>query len=143
VRGNDLIVIEDLNVSGMLRNRRLARAISDCGWSSFRHMLDYKTVKWGKRLVVIDRFCPSSKRCSGCGRVLAQLSLNTRTWRCPSCGNRHDRDLNAAKNILAEGLSVTACRADISLQGNPLQRSATKQEPQPVRAGIPARQSGD
>jgi putative transposase len=140
VRGNDVIVIEDLNVSGMLRNRRLARAISDCGWSSFRHMLDYKTVKWGKRLVVIDRFCPSSKRCSVCGHILAQLSLDTRTWRCPSCGNRHDRDLNAAKNILAEGLSVTACRADISLQGNPLQRSATKQEPQPVRAGIPVPQ---
>jgi putative transposase len=140
VRANDLIAIEDLNVSGMLRNRRLARAISDCGWSSLRHMLDYKTVKWGKRLVVIDRFCPSSKRCSGCGHVLAQLSLDTRTWHCPSCGTRHDRDVNAAKNILAEGLSVTACRADISLQGNPLQRSATKQEPQPVRAGIPVPQ---
>jgi putative transposase len=140
VRANDVIVIEDLNVSGMLRNRRLARAISDCGWSSFRQMLDYKTVKWGKRLVVIDRFCPSSKRCSACGHVLAQLNLDIRTWRCPSCGTRHDRDLNAAKNILAEGLSVTACRADISLQGDPLQRSATKQEPQPVRAGIPVPQ---
>lgn len=143
VRANDVIVIEDLNVSGMLRNRRLARAISDCGWSSFRHMLDYKTVKWGKRLVVIDRFCPSSKTCSSCGHLLAQLSLDTRTWHCPSCGNRHDRDLNAAKNILAEGLSVTACRADISLQGAPLQRSATKQEPRPVRAGIPVPQGGE
>jgi putative transposase len=140
VRANDVIVIEELNVSGMLRNRRLARAISDCGWSSFRQMLDYKTVKWGKRLVVIDRFCPSSKRCSVCGHVLAQLNLDIRTWRCPSCGTWHDRDLNAAKNILAEGLSVTACRADISLQGDPLQRSATKQEPQPVRAGIPVPQ---
>jgi putative transposase len=140
VQDNDVIVIEDLNVSGMLRNRRLARAISDCGWSSFRHMLDYKTVKWGKRLVVIDRFCPSSKRCSVCGHMLAQLSLDTRTWRCPSCGNRHDRDLNAAKNILAEGLSVTACRADVSLQGKSLQRSATKQELQPASAGIPVPQ---
>ena len=134
-----MIVIEDWNVSGMLRNRRLARAISDCGWSSFRHMLDYKTVKWGKRLVVIDRFCPSSKRCSVCGHELAQLSLDTRTWRCPSCGNRHDRDLNAAKNILAEGLSVTACELT-SVCKEPLQRSATKQEPQTVRAGIPVPQ---
>ncbi len=137
VRANDVIVMENLKVSGMLRNRRLARAISDCGWSSFRHMLDYKTVKWRKTLVVIDRFCPSSKKCSGCGHMLSQLNLNTRTWRCPSCGTRHDRDLNAAKNILAEGLSVTACRADVSLQGDPFQRSATKQEPHPARAGIP------
>jgi putative transposase len=143
VRANDVIVIENLNVSGMLRNHRLARAISDCGWSSFRQMLDYKTVKWGKRLVVIDRFCPSSKRCNVCGHTLAELTLDTRTWRCPSCGNRHDRDLNAAKNILAEGLSVTACRADISLQGDLLQRLATKQEPQPVRAGIPVPQGGE
>jgi putative transposase len=119
VRANDVIVIEDLNVSGMLHNRRLARAISDCGWSSFRQMLDYKTVKWGKQLVVIDRFCPSSKRCSVCRHVLAELDLDTRTWHCQSCGNRHDRDLNAAKNILAEGLSVTACRADIGLPGDP------------------------
>jgi putative transposase len=139
----DVIAIEDLNVSGMLHNRRLARAISDCGWSSFRQMLDYKTVKWGKRLAVIDRVCPSSKRCSACGHMLAQLDLDTRTWHCPSCGNRHDRDLNAAKNILAEGLSVTACRADISLQGDPLQRSATKQELQLVRAGIPVPQGGE
>ncbi|WP_431507924.1 RNA-guided endonuclease InsQ/TnpB family protein [Mycobacterium sp.] len=143
VRANDVIVIEDLNVSGMLRNRRLARAISDCGWSSFRQMIDYKALKWGKTLVVIDRFCPSSKKCSGCGHVLDQLNLDTRTWRCPSCGTRHDRDLNAAKNILAEGLSVTACRADISLQGDPFQRSATKQEPQPARAEISVLQGGE
>jgi putative transposase len=143
VRANDMIVIEDLNVSGIVRNRRLARAVSDCGWSSFRRTLDYKTAKWGKTLVVIDRFFPSSKTCAVCGHMLAQLNLATRTWRCPSCGNRHDRDLNAAKNILAEGLSVTACRADISLQGNPLQRSATKQEPQPARVGIPLLQGGE
>ena len=75
--------------------------------------------------------------------MLAQLNLKTRAWRCQSCGARHDRDLNAAKNILAEGLSVTACRADVSLQGIPLQQSATKQEPQPARAGIPVRQGGE
>jgi putative transposase len=137
VRDNDIVVIESLNVAGMVRNRRLARAISDCGWSSFHQMLAYKTAKWGKKLVVINRFFASSKACSLCGHQLARLDLSTRTWRCPSCGTRHDRDLNAAKNILAEGLSVTACRADFSLQGNTLQQSATKQEPQPVRAEIP------
>jgi putative transposase len=143
VRANDVVVIEDLNVSGMLRNRRLARAIADCGWSSFRQMLNYKTDKWGKTLVIINRFYPSSKKCSKCGHMLAQLNLDTRTWLCPSCGTRHHRDLNAAKNILAEGLSVTACRADISLQGDPFQRSATKQEPQPARAGIPTLHGGE
>jgi putative transposase len=137
VQANDLIVVENLNVSGMVRNRRLAGAISDCGWSQFRHMLEYKAAKWGKQLVVIDRWFPSSKTCSTCGHLLAELTLHTRTWRCPSCGTWHDRDLNAAKNILAEGLSVSACGADVSLQRNPFQQSAVKQEPQPVRTGIP------
>jgi putative transposase len=137
VRRYDVIVVEDLNVAGMVRNRSLARAVSDCGWSAFRSMLAYKTGKWGKRLVVIGRWFPSSKICSGCGHLLAELSLRTRTWQCPSCGARHDRDVNAAKNILAEGLSVTACGAGVRLQGTSLQRSATKQENQLARAGIP------
>jgi putative transposase len=138
VRRYDVIVIEDLAVQNMVRNRKLAKAISDCGWSAFRSMLAYKADKWGKRLVVIDRFFPSSKTCSSCGHLLAHLALDTRTWQCPSCGTRHDRDVNAAKNILAEGLSVTACGADVRLQGTSLQRSATKQENQLARAGIPS-----
>jgi putative transposase len=138
VRRYDVIVVEDLNTSGMVRNRSLAPAISDCGWSAFRSMLDYKCAKWGRRLVVIDRFFPSSKTCSACGHLLAELKLNTRHWTCPGCGTLHDRDINAAKNILAEGLSVTAGGADVRLQGTSLQRSATKQETPPARVGIPS-----
>src|SRR6266480_7879637 len=106
VRSADMIVIEDLNVSGMVRNRRLARAISDCGWGEFRRQLEYKCERAGRELVVIDRWYPSSKTCSACGHLLADLSLSTRHWTCPSCRARHDRDANAAKNILAAGLAV-------------------------------------
>ena len=119
VRENDVIVIEDLNVSGMVRNRHLARAISDCGWGEFRRQLAYKCQRYGRQLVVIDRWYPSSKTCSACGHLLAELNLSTRTWRCPSCGARHDRDVNAAKNILAAGQAVAACGADVSHSGTP------------------------
>jgi putative transposase len=113
VRRNDVIVIEDLAVRNMLRNRHLARAISDCGWGEFRRQLEYKCQWYGRDLVVVDRWHPSSKTCSACGHLLAELSLSTRHWRCPSCGARHDRDINAAKNILAAGLAVAACGGDI------------------------------
>jgi putative transposase len=119
VRDNDLIVIEDLAVRNMVRNRHLARVISDCGWGEFRRQLEYKCQRYGRQLVVIDRWYPSSKICSGCGHLLAELSLSTRTWQCPSCGTRHDRDINAAKNILAAGQAVTACGADVSHLGPP------------------------
>jgi putative transposase len=143
VRQNDLIVIEDLAVANMIRNRHLARAISDCGWGEFRRQLAYKCQRYGRRLVVIDRWYPSSKTCSACGHLLAQLSLSTRHWTCPSCRARHDRDINAAKNILAAGLAVSACGAGIRLQGTSLQRPAVKQEARPVTAGIPVRQGGE
>ena len=106
VRGYDVIVIEDLNVAGMVRNHSLARAVSDCGWGTFRRMLQYKAARTGRHVIVIDRWYPSSKTCSACGHLLAELSLKTRTWQCPSCGTRHDRDLNAAKNILAAVLPL-------------------------------------
>ncbi len=137
VRDHDLIVIEDLNVKGMVRNRHLARAISDCGWGEFRRQLEYKTARAGRRLVVIDRWYPSSKTCSACGHRLAALSLSTRHWTCPGCGTRHDRDVNAAKNILAAGRAVSACEADVSHSGSSRMRSAVKQEAQPARAGVP------
>lgn len=140
VRGNDLVAVEDLNVSGMVRNRRLAKSISDVGWGEFRNMLAYKTEQAGKRLAVIDRWYPSTKTCSSCGHLLATISLGTRHWTCPDCGTRHDRDVNAAKNILvAAGLAETqnACGADVRLQGTSLQRSAVKQENSYVSAGIP------
>jgi putative transposase len=143
VRENDVIVIEDLNVSGMVRNRRLARAIVDCGWGEFRRQLAYKCERYGRDLVVIDRWYPSSKTCSACGYLLAGLSLGTRQWTCPSCGARHDRDINAAKNILAAGQAVTACGAGIRHSGTSRVQSAVKQEPRPVTAGIPVLQGGE
>jgi putative transposase len=143
VRDNDVIVIEDLNVVGMVRNRHLARVISDCGWGEFRRQLEYKCQRAGRRLVVIDRWYPSSKICSGCGHLLASLSLSTRTWRCPSCGTRHDRDVNAAKNILAAGLAVTACGGDVRHSGTSRVRLPGKQELRPARAGNPVLQDGE
>jgi putative transposase len=140
VRGNDVIVIEDLAVANMVRDRHLARVISDCGWGEFRRQLEYKCQRYGRRLVVIDRWYPSSKTCSACGHLLAELSLKTRHWTCPSCGTRHDRDVNAAKNILAAGQAVTACGADVRHPGASRVQSAVKQEPQPVTAGIPVHQ---
>jgi putative transposase len=146
VRSADTIVIEDLNVSGMVRNRHLARAISDCGWGEFRRQLAYKCERTGRELVVIDRWYPSSKTCSACGHRLTELSLSIRHWTCPSCRSRHDRDINAAKNILAAGLAVArgspgdACGADVRHFGSCRVRSAVKQEPWPVTAGIPVLQ---
>ena len=137
VRDNDVIVIEGLAVKSMVRNRHLARAISSSGWGEFRRQLEYKCQRYGRQLVVIDRWYPSSKTCSACGHVLAKQSLSTRTWQCPSCGARHDRDLNAAKNILAAGQAVTACGAGVSHSGASRVQSAVKQEPRPVTAGIP------
>ncbi len=148
VRTADLIVIEDLNVSGMVRNRHLARVISDCGWGEFRRQLAYKCQRYGRRLVVIDRWYPSSKTCSACGHLLAGLSLSTRQWRCPSCGTRHDRDINAAKNILAAGLAVArgspgdACGAGVRHPGPP-GAAGSETGTQPVTAGIPVLQCGE
>jgi putative transposase len=141
-----LFLAKDLAVTNMVRNRRLAKAISDCGWGTFRAMTGYKAARAGRRLIVIDRWYPSSKTCSACGYLLAELGLKIRAWQCPSCGTRHDRDINAAKNILAAGLAVAggdpghACGADVRHSGSSRVRSAVKQEPRPVRAGIPVHQ---
>ena len=149
VRSADVIVIEDLAVGNMVRNRHLARAISDCGWGEFRRQLGYKCAWYGRELVVINRWFPSSKTCSACGHRLAELSLSTRRWTCPSCRTLHDRDVNAAKNILAAGLAVArgspgdACGADVRHSGSSRVRSAVKQEPQLARAGIPFLQGGE
>jgi len=149
VRDHDVIVLEDLAVKNMVRNRRLAKAIADCGWGTFRAMLAYKAARYGRRVIVIDRWYPSSKTCSACGYLLAALILDTRHWTCPSCGTRHDRDINAAKSILAAGLAVVggdpghACGADVRHAGSSRVRSAVKQEPRPVRAGIPVCQGGE
>ncbi len=143
VRDNDVIVIEDLAVKNMVRNRSLARAISDCGWGEFRRQLEYKCQRYGRQLAMTGRWHPSSKICSQCGHLLAELSLSTRHWTCPGCGTRHDRDVNAAKNILAAGQAVTACGADVRHSGSSRVQSAVKQESRPARAGIPALPGGE
>ncbi|WP_215732212.1 IS607 family element RNA-guided endonuclease TnpB [Lentzea atacamensis] len=101
------IVVEDLNVAGMLRNRRLARSIADAGFTEVRRQLAYKTRWRGSRLVVADRWFPSSKTCSDCGVVKTKLPLHIRVFRCESCGLNIDRDLNAARNLAALAASTT------------------------------------
>ena len=108
IRENQTIVLEDLNVSGMVKNRKLSRAISDLGWRSFRTMLEAKSVMYGRDFRVIDRWTPTSQTCSCCGFKGGKKELNVREWICLNCGTFHDRDINAAVNILvAGGLSET------------------------------------
>ena len=109
VRENQTIAIEDLAVRNMVRDHSLARSISDAVWRDLRGMLEYKADGYGRELVVVDRWFPSSKVCSACGLTAASMSLNVREWTCTGCGVVHDRDVNAARNIRAEGLSVLAC----------------------------------
>ncbi|MCK9868204.1 transposase [Nocardiopsis dassonvillei] len=132
VRENQAVVIEDLAVRNLVKNRRLARAISDVAWRELRSMLEYKCAWYGRDLVVVDRFFPSSKLCStpGCGHIQASLPLRVRTWTCPRCGVAHDRDVNAALNLEAAGLAVVACGAGVRPQRESSRtgRPATKQE---------------
>jgi putative transposase len=102
VKHYGLIGIEDLHVAGMVKNHKLARAISDAGWGELRRQLTYKGKWHGTEVVVIDRFFPSSRRCSLCGHVLTELNLCERVWDCPACRAHHNRDLNAARNIKIE-----------------------------------------
>jgi putative transposase len=140
VRDNQTIVIEDLTVRNMLANHCLARAISDAAWRQFRTMLAYKADWHGRNLIVVDRWFPSSKLCSTCGALTDTMPLNVRACTC-RCGSVHDRDVNAARNILAEGLSVTACGGGVRPQREKSRtgRSPVKQEPPQATAGIPAR----
>ena len=108
VREYDTIAIEDLTVRNMVRNHSLARAISDASWSELRRQLEYKAGWYGREVIAIDRWYPSSKTCSACGAIVEKLPLNIREWTC-RCGTRHDRDVNAARNICAVGLAVQAC----------------------------------
>jgi putative transposase len=99
IRDHQVIAIEDLNVRGMMRNGRLARHIGDVGMGEFRRQLTYKAGWYGRDLLVIDRWAPSSKTCSDCGQINQDLTLKDREWTC-ECGATHDRDINAAVNVL-------------------------------------------
>ncbi|WP_344504438.1 RNA-guided endonuclease TnpB family protein, partial [Dactylosporangium maewongense] len=139
VRENQTIVIEDLTVRNMIRNHSLARAVSDAAWRQFRTMLEYKAEWYGRTLVAVDRWFPSSKLCSTCGALAERMPLHVRSWTC-RCAHTHDRDVNAARNILAEGLSVIACGGGVRPQreSSRTRQSPVKQEPPGVTQGIPA-----
>jgi putative transposase len=138
VRENQTVVIEDLTVRNLLRNGCLARAISDAAWADLRGMLEYKCAWYGRELVVIDRWFPSSKLCGACGTVRPRLPLDVRVWTC-ECGAVHDRDVNAARNILAAGLAASACGGGVRPQRESSRtgRSSVKQEPQRATPGLP------
>ena len=114
VRENQAVVVEDLAVRNMVRNRRLSRAIADAGWSELVRMLEYKCAWYGRDLVKVDRFFPSSKTCGACGTICERLRLDEREWTCAACGATHDRDVNAARNILAAGHAVAASGPGVS-----------------------------
>ena len=114
INENQVIAIETLAVSNMQKNHSLAKSIADASWSEFVRQLEYKALWYGRELVGIDRWYPSSKRCSDCGHTVAKMPLNVREWACPECGTVHDRDINAARNVLAAGLAVSALGESVS-----------------------------
>jgi putative transposase len=130
VRENQTIAVEDLAVKNMVKNHKLARSISDASWGELVRQLTYKAAWYGRNLVKIDRWFPSSKRCGNCGHIVDKLPLNIREWTCSECGTVHDRDLNAANNILAAGLAVSVCGATVRPEQNKsVKAGAKKQKP--------------
>ncbi len=113
VRENQTIAVEDLAVKNMMTNHKLAQAIADASWFELVRQLEYKCQWYGRTLVKIDRWFPSSKRCGNCGHIVDKLPLDVREWNCPECGTHHDRDINAANNIKAAGLAVIVCGANV------------------------------
>ncbi len=120
IRENQTICCESLSVKNMMQHPRLSKAIADVGWGEFVRQLEYKAAWYGRTVIKIDRWYPSSKTCSVCGHVLDSLDLQCREWMCPACSTHHDRDINAATSVLAEGLrlsavgpTVAACRGDV------------------------------
>jgi putative transposase len=107
------MVVEDLAIENLVKNHKLALAISDASWGELIRQLNYKCAWYGRDLIKIDRWFPSSKRCGNCGHIVEKWPLNIREWTCPECGTNHDRDINAAKNILAALLAVSVCGATV------------------------------
>ncbi|WP_260191428.1 RNA-guided endonuclease InsQ/TnpB family protein [Actinophytocola gossypii] len=127
IRDNQAVFVEDLAVAGLARTR-LAKSVYDAGWTSFTAMLGYKAARHGRVFGRVDRWFPSTRRCSTCGVIGEKLSLNVRSWTCP-CGTVHDRDVNAAVNILAAGRADRPTPVEpVSVSGRP-EQSAAKQEP--------------
>ena len=137
VRENQTIVVEDLAVKNMVKNHKLALSISDAAWGELVRQLAYKCEWYSRTLVNIDRWCPSSKRCGHCGHIVDKLPLDIREWDCLKCGTHHDRDINAARNILAAGHAVAVCGANVRLDSHEAKeqlqetRKGRKQKPKP------------
>jgi putative transposase len=135
VRENQRIVVENLAVKNMVKNPKLSQAISDVSWGEITRQLAYKCHWYGRKYTEIDRWFPSSKRCSNCGHIVEKIPLNVREWECPNCGIHHDRDINASKNILAAGLAVSVCGATVrpeqskSVKAGAKPRKGQKQKP--------------
>jgi putative transposase len=128
VRENQMIAVEDLSVKNMVKNHKLALVISDASWSELVRQIEYKCDWYGRTFVKIDRWFPSSKRCSHCGHVVDKLPLNIREWDCPKCNTHHDRDLNAAKNILAAGLAVNVCGATVRPEESKSRKASARKQ---------------
>jgi putative transposase len=148
VNENQVVVVENLNTKGMVRNHNLAKAISDAGWGMFTNFLDYKLQRKGGLLVEIDRWFPSSQLCSNCSYQMAEMPLDVREWTCPDCGTHHDRDGNAAYNIRAEGIRILKLLASPAIgEGNlvaavggdvrPKEGCKSKQRQSPVSTEAP------
>lgn len=141
VESYDIISVEDLNVKVMVKNRKLSKHISDAGWGNFVILLQYKCDWYGKELVKVDRFYPSSKTCGDCGWINQELKLSDRKWTCNSCGVIHDRDINASRNILKEGLRIISAGTVDNTDGDPNKISvkkhkSVKSEAQLIASGV-------
>lgn len=136
IRENQAVYVEDLNVAGMARNHRLARAVHDAGWAQFVQLIEDKAKKYGRTVAKVSRWLPTSKTCSDCGYIAGDMPLNVRNWMCPTCGATHDRDYNAARNILAAGRAerLNACGAQVRPPVRERHRAMNQEAPERDRA---------